>query len=119
MADASHAWGADLEVGPTGDILVADGEDLVRQRVTKRLLTNPGDYIWALDYGAGVGRFVGQPVRAEQIAAVVRAQVLLEETVARQPEPVVAIQSYPGGTVILTVRYADAATGEARVLSLP
>ena len=49
MPDLSHEFGADLLAGPTGDLAVAAGAGLGRQRVLRRLLTNPGDYIWQPD----------------------------------------------------------------------
>ena len=46
MPDLAHQFGADLVAGATGDLAVVDGPALGRQRVLRRLLTNPGDYIW-------------------------------------------------------------------------
>ena len=89
MQDLSHEFGADLAAGPTGDLALADGVALGRQRVLRRLLTNPGDYIWQPEYGAGLGRFVGEPASPQRIRAVVLSQVFREAAVARSPEPVV------------------------------
>jgi phage baseplate assembly protein W len=120
MADASHQWGSDLVVGSTGDIATATGAALGQQRVLRRLLTNPGDYIWQLDYGAGLARFIGQPINPSQIRAVIRSQIFKETAVARQPEPVVDVQVAPGGasgSVYVYIRYVDAASSETQVLS--
>jgi phage baseplate assembly protein W len=120
MADASHQWGSDLTLGPTGDIAAVSGQLLGQQRVLRRLLTSPGDYIWQLDYGAGVARFIGRPVNPLQISAVVRSQIFKEPAVARQPEPVIDVQVSPAGaagTVYVYIRYVDAATSETQVLS--
>ncbi len=87
---------------------------LGQQRVLRRLLTNPGDYIWQLDYGAGLARFIGQPANPLQIKAVIRSQIFKEAAVARQPEPVIDVQISPGGaagTVYVYVRYVDADSG--------
>ena len=65
-------------VGVTGDISVASGPLLGQQRVLRRLLTNPGEYIWQLDYGAGLARFIGQPVNPSQITAVIRSEIFKE-----------------------------------------
>ena len=46
MLDISHYWGEDLGIGPTGDLGLAAGSPQVQQRILRRLLTNPGDYIW-------------------------------------------------------------------------
>jgi phage baseplate assembly protein W len=117
MSDAWHQYGSDLAVGPTGDVAGASGAALGQQRVLRRLLTNPGDYIWAPAYGAGLARFVGQPASAAQIRAVVRSQIFREAAVARSPEPVVDVQTDSIGTVYVHIRYADAASGATQVLS--
>lgn len=117
-ADISHQWGSDLAVGPTGDLAAASGSALGVQRVLRRLLTNPGDYIWRLGYGTGLGRFVGQPANALQIGALVRAQIFQEAAVAREPEPVTAVNASQTGEVWLEIRYADADTGGTQMLSL-
>ena len=93
---------------------------LGQQRVLRRLLTNPGDYIWQLDYGAGLARFIGQPANPLQIKAVIRSQIFKEAAVARQPEPVIDVQVSPGGaagTVYVYVRYVDADNGQTQILS--
>lgn len=117
MADVSHQFGSDLVLGPTGDLATADGSVLSQQRVLRRLLTNPGDYIWQLAYGAGLAQFVGQPAVAARIGGAIRVQMLREATVARTPEPVVDVQAGATGDVYVTVRYADAASGATQVLS--
>ena len=120
MTDALHQWGSDLMISPSGDISLVSGPLLGQQRVLRRLLTNPGDYIWQIDYGAGLARFIGQPTNALQIRAVVRGQIFKEATVARQPEPVIDVEVAPGGaagTVYVNIRYVDADTSEMQILS--
>ncbi len=119
MTDIAQTWGGDLSLGPTGDLAAADTPDLTVQRVLRRLLTNPGDYIWNLAYGGGLPAFVGQPARAASIAGVVRAQLLQEAAVAPVPTPTVSVAAGPDGTVFAHVRFADAATGTQHVLSVP
>jgi phage baseplate assembly protein W len=121
MTDIAHQFGSDLTTGPTGDIATASGPLLTQQRVLRRLLTNPGDYVWQPDYGAGLAAMVGQPADALRIRAVIRGQIFKEPAVARTPEPVIDVQSAPGGqsgTVAVAVRYADADTGQTQILSL-
>ncbi len=118
MSDLHHAWAGDLSAGPTGDFVTVSGPALGTQRVLRRLLTNPGEYIWQPGYGAGLARFVGEPADPAAIRAVIRMQMLLEPAVARVPEPVIDVQSDPGGTLSVQIRYADADTAEARTLSI-
>jgi phage baseplate assembly protein W len=120
MVDVAHQWGSDLAVSATGDIAMVTGSPLGQQRVLRRLLTNPGDYIWQLDYGAGLARFIGQPANSLQIKAVIRSQIFKETAVARQPEPLIDVQIAPGGaagTVYVYIRYVDAESGQTQVLS--
>jgi phage baseplate assembly protein W len=107
-------------IGATGDIATTTGSLLGQQRVLRRLLTNPGDYIWQLDYGAGLARFIGQPANPLQIRAVIRSQIFKEAAVARQPEPLIDVQVAPGGApgaVYVHIRYADADSSETQVIS--
>jgi phage baseplate assembly protein W len=119
MPDIFHQWGGDLSLSLTGGIALADGTTLTRQRLLRRLMTNPGDYIWHPDYGAGLGRFVGRPadINANLIASLVRQQCALESTIARVPEPSVTIRVDPSGTVGLRIAYVDAATAAPQTLS--
>lgn len=120
MPDLSHQWGSDLMIGVTGDLATTTGPQLGQQRVLRRLLTNPGDYIWQLDFGAGLGRFIGQPANVLQIRALIRSQIFKEAAVARVPEPVIDVEVSPAGavgTVYVHIRYVDAPSGETQVLS--
>ena len=108
MNDLWLTFGGDLSIGPSGDLMLAGGTEAGRQRVLRRLLTNPGDDMWAPDYGAGLPGFVGQPASGARIRAVVRGQIFKERAVARSPEPKVQIAVDPGGTVDLIIGYADA-----------
>jgi hypothetical protein len=117
MADLALQFGGDLAVGPTGDLVVAEGPLLTQQRVLRRLLTNPGDYIWQLSYGAGLGQFVGQPGAPAAIAGVARTQLLREASVATTPAPVISAAVTNDETVTLSLSYADAANGQSSVLT--
>ena len=120
MPDLSHRWGADLSTSATGDLATSSGPVLAQQRILRRLLTNPGEYIWRPDYGAGLAQFIGQPGDALQIKAVVRSQIFKEATVAHSPEPVIDVEVSPAGaadTVYVHIRYVDAPSGETQALS--
>ncbi len=120
MADIAHQWGSDLTISSTGDLAAVSGASLAQQRILRRLLTSPGDYIWQLDYGAGLARFIGQPGNALQIRAVVRSQIFKEASVARTPEPVIDVNFGPvgaTGTAYVHIRYVDATSGQTQLLS--
>ena len=61
---------------------------------------------------------MGQPADPAAIRALIREQMLREPAVAPVPEPVIEVQSDPGGTLSVQVRYADAETADAQTLSL-
>jgi hypothetical protein len=79
--------------------------------VLRILLTNQGDYLWALSYGAGLPAQVGETTSARAIEAAVRRQMLTEPGVAHQPPPTVSVTPIFGG-VIVKVTYRDKATGQ-------
>jgi hypothetical protein len=70
-----------------------------------------------LDYGAGLGQFVGQTAAQSQIRSVIRSQIFKENSVAPTPEPVIDVQVGADGTVYVHVRYVDAFNGATQVLS--
>src|SRR6185312_2121492 len=97
MADLFGWWGQDLTILPNGDLLAVDGTIEGEQRVMRRLLTNPGDYIWQLEYGAGLPRYVGQPEQDDAISALIMSQMMLESAVAQSPLPSVSTTSITNG----------------------
>lgn len=119
MTDISHYFGADLTLGPTGDLAVSSGTQNGQERVLRRLLTNPGDYIWHPKYGAGLPAMVGQPVNTARIRAIIRSQIMKEAVVARSPAPVIAVTSNSRGFVYASIRYVDATTGDTQTLTVP
>jgi phage baseplate assembly protein W len=117
LPDIWHQFGSDLLSSPAGDLATASGVMLGQQRVLRRLLTNPGDYIWQLDYGAGLAQFIGQSVDVARIQGVIRSQIFLESAVARSPEPQITVQASATGQVYVNVIYTDAPSGQPQVLS--
>jgi phage baseplate assembly protein W len=116
MADLFQQYGGDLAVAPGGDLASVSGTLFGQQRVLRRLLTNPGDYLWNPGYGAGLARFVGRPASAARIRSAIRAQIFQERAVARQPEPAIDVAADATGSVTVRIRYADSTTGATQVL---
>ena len=119
MADVAHVIGQDLQIDATGDLAVVVGDDETRQRILHRLLTSASTYIWQLSYGGGLPRLVGSVASQQQIAAIIRAQMGYEASVARTPEPQIVVTGGSLGAVTATVTYTDAISGNTQVLSLP
>ena len=119
MIDVAHLWGGDLMIGATGDLATVTADTRVQQRVLRRLLTNAGDYIWQLTYGAGLPAMVGAPMNVAATRSVIRSQIFNESGVAQVPEPVIAMTGDPSGSVQVSISYADAISGVTQLLALP
>jgi phage baseplate assembly protein W len=117
MSDAGLSWNTDLSISSTGDIALCSGSALGQQRVLRRLLTNPGDYIWHTDYGAGLAQLIGRPSTTTAIKSLVRAQIFREACVARLPEPAIDVQSTTGGLLYVNIRYVDSTSGTTQLLA--
>ena len=120
MNDIFQLWESDLTTSPTGDLALVSGSTLGQQRVLRRLLTNPGEYIWHTDYGAGLAGFIGTPANETQITATIRSQIFRETTVSRTPEPTINVQVSSAGAlsmVYVNILYTDSLTGETQVLT--
>jgi phage baseplate assembly protein W len=116
MADVSHYWSADLLLGPTGDLGVVDSVLESQQRILRRLLTNPGDYIWQPDYGAGLPALIGQPLDLPALTALIKSQMYLESSVVHQPEPLIIVNQVPNG-IYAQIQYVEADSLQPTTLS--
>ncbi len=119
MTDISHFFGGDLILGANGDLLVVSGDAETQQRILRRLLTNAGDYLWHLAYGAGVGARVGHPTHPSALQGLIRSQIFAEASVAQAPEPIITTTVSQDGTVVCNISYTDATTGGTSVLTFP
>jgi hypothetical protein len=105
MKDIYHYIGGDLSTSPTGDLRPVESTERGKQRVLRRLMTNPGDYIFHPAYGAG-----------NEWKALILGQMLLEDAVAQDPTPTVTLTIIEQG-VSVYVSYTDATTGTPATLS--
>jgi hypothetical protein len=97
MDDLYHYYGSDLDVSATGDLQSVSGVDRSQQRVLRRLLTNPGEYLAHPEYGAGLPKMVGEVTDVPKIKALIIGQMLLEPSVSKMPAPIVDVQAIAGG----------------------
>lgn len=118
MPDLAHEFGNDLQISANGDLATADSVTLSQQRVIRRLLTNAQDYIWQPDYGAGLPQKVGDPFDVSTIKAIVTGQMYLEASVARDPIPVIDVQSFPNG-MFVKINYTEQDSGFPAILNFP
>lgn len=113
-------FGNDINLSASGDLLDVNGSLRTQQRLLRRLLTSPGSYIWHLNYGAGLGRFVGVNLsrqKSDEIKSLITSQLYLEESVAKQPAPVITLASVDGTTLSCRIIYYDAVTQAPFTLS--
>lgn len=116
LNDLNHWWGNDLQVSATGDLDLSSLTDRSQQRILRRLLTNPGDYLTHVEYGAGLPAYIGEPAPLAQIAGVVRGQMMLEDSVLATPEPQVNVTAIANG-ISAVIPYSVAPAKTPAVLS--
>ena len=119
MADLAHVFGSDLTIDAAGNLALSDGAQATKERILRRLLTNSTDYLWHLEYGAGLAALIGQPSNIGTITAIVRQQMRLESSVVQTPPPTVSVVSAANDAVIVNIAYIDADTGETQTLIAP
>lgn len=107
LVDCGHWYGNDLALSPSGDLLAVKQKTRSQQRVLRRLLTSPGDYLAHMDYGAGLPQHVGMTLDTPALTGLVRAQMRLEASVARSPEPTLRPTPIVNG-VSLAINYTVA-----------
>jgi hypothetical protein len=114
-------WGGDLETNATGDICVQTVDIELQQRLVRRLLTNPGAYIWHTKYGAGLGQFVGQPYSSGVVRETISDQIRLEPLIATNPAPDVIVTQSLDSTFdasSVSVRYQQVSSPTPTLLVL-
>ncbi|WP_425219760.1 phage tail protein [Ralstonia solanacearum] len=109
LNDLNHWVGGDLSNTSNGDFALANGDQRTQQRIMRRLVTNPGDYIFHPAYGAGLPQFIGQTLDVAAVRGLIRSQVKMEDGVAQSPEPQVDVAAIPGGVSVHIV-YTSAIT---------
>ena len=115
MPDLYHYISADIAASANGDLLLADSVMLSQQNVLRRLLTNPGDYIWHPTYGAGLPAMIGQPIDVPTVQSIIIQQMFLEDSVSRSPLPVVTVAPINNGMYI-KIQYTEVDSQKSVVL---
>ena len=108
--DMDLPWRGDLGLGPSGDLVVVTSSELTQQKILRRLLTAPGEYLWSLNYGAGLGQLVGKPIDIRAVEAVVRFQLKHEGSVASSPAPqvrTVAQEVKGNNDYVISITYSE------------
>jgi hypothetical protein len=113
MADISLEWTGDFQPDSTGDLMVVDGDDEVRQRLERRLFTSVSGYVWHPSYGAGLPQKIGSVLSVSEINSIVSSQLALEASVAPSPPAQLTVSASPNDPSLITISilYWDAKTG--------
>ena len=98
------------------DLATVEGNVKGQQFLVRRLLTNPGTYIFELLYGAGLASYIGTPTGVAAVKAIVTSQLYLEKSVSQTPQPTVSVTAITNGVNVI-VQYVDADTGAPVVLN--
>lgn len=112
MADIYHIFGYDLNISESGDLESSDSSDSTKQRILRRLCTNSEEYIFSLNYGAGLPLYVGDTKTLSDIRATVLQQMNMESGVSSNPQPSVSIQDFGYGKRKISIIYSDSNTDE-------
>jgi hypothetical protein len=115
--DISQTLGAGLSFDTTGDLQVTQGTERSQQRVLRRLLTNPGEYLFHLAYGAGLPVQVGKMWARQTLQSLIRQQLWQENSITSQPAPDITVTPVREG-VSLSLRYQEAQANQVVNLSL-
>ena len=116
LTDVAHLWGGDLQLSATGDLARVSNADRSKQRVLRRLLTNPGSYLTHANYGAGVPASVGKILDLAKTTALIRGQMLMEASVAQSPPPNINVFQITDG-VQVDISYIALPTRQPATLS--
>jgi hypothetical protein len=118
MPDVAHVFGQDLQASANGDLATSDSVELSQEMVLRRLLTNPGDYIWHPEYGTGVPKMVGSPIDVATVIRIIQSQMALEASVVQSPPPVIQVSSIPNG-MFVQINYTESDSQMPAYLGFP
>lgn len=110
-------WGGDFVVTPNGSLQWASGWDEVRQRIERRIITNPlevlpsgeavpPDYIFDTNYGLGYAKLVNQNLNNTMLSTIKQRAyqgVTVDDAVSGAYPPQISLYSPIPGELILVL----------------
>ena len=118
MSDISHTFGYDLDISDTGDLAIVSGSNIGKQRITRRLCTNPGDYIFCTDYEAGLPQRIGNTDTLSDLTSVILEQMKMEASISQSPTPSIKMYTLTDGTKKISIQYSDSNTDETTLMEI-
>jgi hypothetical protein len=116
MPDLFHFFSGDMQWGSNGDLQTVSSVQESQQRILRRLLTNPQDYIWNPTY-AGIPSWIGKPIDNAAMKSLIVTQMYLEASIVQNPRPQVDFVSTVGGSISSSIRYVESDSNEPTTLS--
>ncbi len=118
MYDISSSWGGDLDLSPTGDLLLVEpGQDYTLQRLIRTLFTNPGGLELHPGYGVGIGSWEGETFGQAEAMALEGLVYVNLLGIPEVKDPTVSVSIDSPTLVTVTCSFIDAATGQPSKLS--
>lgn len=120
MSEIYHRFGQALQLDANGGLLMVAGTEQGREKIVRRLLTNTGDLLGNINYGAGVNQYIGSTIDPLQIQASIKSQMKAETIVQQSPAPRVGLtEDLATGLVMATITYVDNTTLEQSTARIP
>lgn len=129
--DFSLDWNGDLQLTPSGSIQMATGWTQVRQRIVRRIITNPArqlpdgtfqvaDDMFAPDFGVGLGSLVDQAFNQDFQAELERriAQGVLQDQDVDSTVPPSVIFQRPNPSTLVIAIGVTLKTGQPGTISI-
>jgi hypothetical protein len=133
-ADLYFEWGQDLQLTAAGDLLLASGWDQVRQRIERRVFTNPAtlqdngapiraDYYFHPTYGLGARAHGGDILNnafIQKMTQLLNQGILVDQGVDTAILPTITSQQLSVNSVLFTILvYLANGTQETIEIILP
>lgn len=118
LYEVSNWFGNDLTASDTGDLDTVMKVTRSRQRVFRRLMTNPGNYLSHSDYGGGLPQQIGLNTESAKIKARIKNQMKLEASVNHSSDyaPTVSLTQNQN-MISASISYYTATAPDPAVLS--
>lgn len=94
--DVFHIIGNDLVLDADNDLALVSGVDETNQRLLRRLLTLQKSYMWHINFGASVPKYIGEPLSLEvvnQLKSDIKAAIFEDDSVAKSPAPEIKFET--------------------------
>lgn len=117
--EINQYFGSDINLNQNSKIDLVSGDLETMQRIYRRLLTPVNNYLWDLEYGAGIPQYIGEnltPSLEKLIKGRIRTNMYLESTVSHTPEPSITLTEINNG-IQCFIEYKSNATKNVYTLS--